>query len=297
MQAITRRRFMAISAVGLALPGRAMAAPVYQWRGIALGAEASILVQHPQAEAIVARAVAEVARLEAVFSLYHDSSLMQLNRVGRLDAPPFELLECLALCGQLHAATGGRFDPTVQPLWALYAEKFSAGVAPGEADIAAVLPVVGWDGVAFDSAAVSLRPGAALTLNGVAQGWIADRIASMLRDQGLVDVLVNMGEMRALEGRSWPVQIATGGEVDLVGRGLASSAALGTVFDAAGKVGHILDPRTGLPAAAMWRGVTVSAASAAVADGLSTAACLMASRAEIEAALAGFDGARLEALV
>lgn len=293
--AITRRRFMAISAVGLALPARAEA--VYQWRGVALGAEASILVQHPQAGAMVERAVAEVSRLEDVFSLYRDSSLMRLNAVGRLEAPPFELLECLALCGRLHVATGGRFDPTVQPLWALYAEKFSAGSAPSTAEIAAVLPVVGWSGVHFDSGSVRLRPGMALTLNGVAQGWIADRIAALLREEGLRDVLVNMGEMRALEGRSWPVQIATGGEVDLAGRGLASSAALGTVFDVAGKVAHILDPRTGLPAEAGWAGVTVSAPSAAVADGLSTAACLMENRAEIAAALAGFAGARLEALV
>ncbi len=49
-----------------------------------------------------------------------------MNATGRLAAPPFELLECLDLCGRVHAATNGLFDPAVQPLWALYATHYSA---------------------------------------------------------------------------------------------------------------------------------------------------------------------------
>ncbi|MFD1810237.1 FAD:protein FMN transferase [Gemmobacter lanyuensis] len=56
---------------------------------------------------------------------------------------------------------------------------------------------------------------------------------------------------------------------------MATSAPLGTTFDAAGRVGHILNPLTGLAGAAQWRGVSISAPSAALADALSTAACLM----------------------
>ena len=69
---------------------------------------------------------------------------------------------------------------------------------------------------------------------------------------------------------------------------------LGTVLDAAGKVGHIFDPVSGRPAAGPWRQVSVSARSAAVADALSTAACLMPDRAAIEAACKAAGDARLE---
>ena len=40
------------------------------WRGIALGAEARIILDHPNAEQLIAGAVAEIERLEGMFSLY-----------------------------------------------------------------------------------------------------------------------------------------------------------------------------------------------------------------------------------
>lgn len=302
MTNVNRRRFIAISAgaaASAALPARAET--LYHWRGVALGAEASISFAHPQAEAVVARAVAEIARLEAVFSLYRaDSALMRLNASGQLDAPPFELLDCLALCGRVHAATGGVFDPTIQPLWALYAASHAAGAAPDAAAIAQVMPRIGWAGAAFDSAVIRLRPGTQLTLNGVAQGYIADRVAALLEAEGLTDILINTGELRALgggpRGGGWPVRIDGAGAVALRDRALASSAPLGTVFDTAGRVGHILDPRTGLPALPGWRLVSVSAPRAAVADALSTACCMMADETAIFRAVSAFADTRIEHL-
>lgn len=296
-----RRRFLTIAAGALAaLSAPPAAAQLHRWRGVALGAEASITLAHPEAEAITARALAEIARLEDVFSLYRaGSALSRLNAAGRLEAPPFELLECLALCGRVHAATGGRFDPTVQPLWAAHAEAHAAGRAPAPDEIAAALARTGWEGVAFDSAAVTLRPGMALTLNGIAQGFIADRVAAMLEAEGLTGILIDTGELRALggnpEGGAWPVTLAgTERKVMLETRALASSSPLGTVFDAEGRAGHILDPSTGRPAPPVWRLVSISARHAALADALSTAACLIPDRAGIEAALADFPDARLE---
>lgn len=302
MPSFTRRRFLSIAA-GLpalaALPARA--ADLYRWHGIALGAEAEILLAHPDAPAITARAAAEIDRLEGIFSLFRtDSALSRLNATGTLEAPPFELLQCLALSGRAHASTAGLFDPTVQPLWALYATRFAAGGSPSAQDLTQTLAQVGWQGVTLDEARITLRPGMALTLNGIAQGFIADKVADLLRTEGLTDVFVNTGEMRAVghapDGAPWPVHLTTGGLVPLADRALASSSALGTTFDQAGSVGHILHPLTGLPAQPRWKLVSVSAPSAAVADALSTAACLMPDRASVEAALQAFDGARLENL-
>ncbi|MGF6859809.1 thiamine biosynthesis lipoprotein [Rhodobacteraceae bacterium MBR-64] len=297
-----RRRFLTISAAALgaaALPRPAIA--MRQWRGVAMGAGASITLAHPDADRIIARARAEIARLEAVFSLYDArSALSRLNARGRLEAPPFEMLDCLGLCDAVNAATLGLFDPTVQPLWALYAEAHARGTAPDAGAIAAVLPRVGWPGVRVDSAAITLRPGMALTLNGVAQGYVADRVATLLAAEGLTDILVNTGEFRALggapEGGDWPVALVAGGKerasVALRDRALATSAPMGTVFDAEGRVGHILHPGTGRPAPARWQMVSVTAPQAALADALTTAFCLM-DRPAIDAALARFPAARL----
>ncbi|MCW1917359.1 FAD:protein FMN transferase [Rhodobacter sp. KR11] len=292
---LTRRRFLTITAALAASPVLAQG-----WQGTALGARARIRIDHPKADAITAEAVAEIARLERIFSLYQDSALVRLNRSGRLDAPPFELLECLALCDSVYRATSGLFDPTIQPLWATYAESHAAGHAPQAVDITRALDLVGWEKVAFDETAVWLRPGMALTLNGVAQGFVADKVAALLQARGLRHVLIDTGELRALgpqaDGAPWPVQLAAGGTVALTDRALASSSALGTTFDAAGRTGHILSPRTGLPAASPWALISVTAPSAGLADALSTAACLMTSRTGITTALGAFAGVRLEHL-
>jgi thiamine biosynthesis lipoprotein len=221
--------------------------------------------------------------------------LSRLNRDGVLHAPPFELLECLSLAGAVHLATQGLFDPTVQPLWAAYA------AGGDDAALAQARALTGWQGVTLDAGAITLRPGMALTLNGIAQGFVADRVANLLAAEGLTDILIDTGEHRALggppQGGAWPVTLTQGGKVGLQARALATSAPLGTVFDDAGNLGHILNPTTGRTAAPLWRGITVSAPSAALADGLSTAACLMTSRAQIERSLAAFGDTRLESAI
>ncbi|MDQ1901584.1 FAD:protein FMN transferase [Paracoccus sp. WLY502] len=291
---LTRRRFLAISATAACLPGALAAAPRY-WSGQALGARASIRLDHPDAPAITARCLAEIDRLENILSLYRaDSALSQLNRTGRLDNPPFELLDCLSQAGAVHRASGGAFDVTVQPLWAVWAEAAVQGRRPTPAEREAALERGGWDGVRMSPEAIILRPGQALTLNGSGQGYVADRVAALLEAQGLTDILIDTGELRALGQRSWPVRTAQGGSVPLSARALASSAPLGTCFDAGGRDGHILDPRTGGPVASPWEAITISAPSAALADALSTAACLMRNRDELDGLMAAFPAARLE---
>lgn len=298
---VSRRRFLAISAA-LAVASPARATPIHQWRGVALGADASITLAHEDAEAIVARALREIARLEAIFSLHDpNSALVQLNAQGQLAHPPFELLECLSLAGAVHAASDGRFDPTIQPLWAHYAEHYAEGRAPDAASIAAVMDRIGWARVRIEASAITLQPGMALSLNGIAQGYIADKVADLLRAEGLGDVLVNTGELVALgghpQGGDWPISLNDGqtvipDAVHLRNGALASSSPHAITFDAAGGVSHILDPLSGAVAPAQWRLITVAAPSAALADALSTACCLM-NRDDIEATLAGFPNVAL----
>ncbi|MDX5359381.1 MAG: FAD:protein FMN transferase [Rhodobacterales bacterium] len=296
---LTRRRLIAISAVAVLVPLRARATPRL-WTGQALGARASIRLDHPDGAAIAARVLAEIDRLEDVLSLYRpDSALSRLNRLGHLDAPPFELLDCLAIAGAVHHASGGRFDPTVQPLWALWAEAAAKGGRPAATARQGALRRTGWDGLRMDSTAITLRPGMSLTLNGIGQGYVADRVAALLAAEGLDDILIDTGELRAIGGQpgggGWPVQLAPQGQVALRQRALATSAPRGTTFDASGLDGHVLDPHSGLPCPARWQAVSVSAPTAALADALSTAACLMPDRAAILDLLGRFNGAWLEA--
>ena len=300
---MNRRRFLTITAAcALAAPLGAQVPRLRQWHGVALGSAATIALDHPDADRLIALALAEIDRLEGIFSLYRpDSALMRLHREGRLDAPPFEMLDCLSLCGQVYQASGGRFDPTVQPLWQAHAEAWAQGRAPDPARLARARALTGWQGVSAQPEAIRLaRPGMALTLNGVAQGVIADRVADLLRAEGLLDVLVDTGEIAARghapEGQDWPVTLTGGQRLRLSDRALASSAPRGTVFDAAGMQGHILDPETGQPVGGAFAAVSISAPRAGLADALSTAACLASDAGQVTALVARFPGARIEAL-
>lgn len=303
---MNRRRFLTITAaatLALAAPlGAAPAPKLRQWHGVALGSAATIALDHPDADRLIALALAEIDRLEGIFSLYRaDSALARLNRDGVLDAPPFELLDCLSLCGRVHEASGGRFDPTVQPLWQAHAEAWAQGAAPDPVRLDRARALTGWGGVSVQPGRIALaQPGMALTLNGVAQGVIADRVADLLRAEGLEDVLVDAGEIAARgttpDGKHWPVTLPGGRRLTLTDRALASSSPRGTVFDAAGLQGHILDPATGAPVRGAFDLVSISAPHAGLADALSTAGCLMADAQAVAKLANHFPGARVEVL-
>ncbi len=299
-----RRRFLGISAAatGLALlPLRGWAkaeAQTVEWEGVALGARTSIRIHH-QDRVIAAEALRlvmqDLRRLEAVFSLYRDdSALAQLNRQGSLVAPAPELVELLQTCRHYAALTDGAFDPTIQPLWRLYSRHFARADAapegPDSASIAAALQLVGLEHVLMDRDRIAFRRrGMAISLNGIAQGYITDRAIERLRAHGITHTLVDMGESRALgrhpDGRPWQAMIADplqpgsdGLIVPLEDVALATSGGYGFRFDPAGRFHHIFDPRSG-GSPQRYRSVSVIMPMATAADALSTAFAIMAPEA------------------
>ncbi|MDR3439377.1 FAD:protein FMN transferase [Telmatospirillum sp.] len=280
-----RRRFITLSAAaaGLALlPGhRAFAAEPLIWRGNTLGADASLILyaEDPaQAHRLLAQSLEELERLERIFNLYRDdSTLTRLNRDGGLDAPPVELVELLTISRHVSQLSNGAFDVTVQPLWTLYADHFAQANAdpsgPSAAAIAALVPRIGWQAVETDSRRIGFaRPDMAITLNGIAQGYVTDKIADLLRRQGMRHVLVDMGEIAAVgshpDGSAWRVGLEGAGEIGLIDRAISTSSADGTRFSAT--CNHLFDPRSGR-CATMTGAVSVIAANATIADALSTA--------------------------
>lgn len=304
---LSRRRFIGIvaAAAGLApLSGGSACAAAHTvtWRGRALGASAELILHHHDrevAEQLIKRVVFEIARLERIFSLYMSgSSLSALNSTGALAAPPIELVELLKRSREIWALSGGMFDPTVQPLWKLYAQHFShtgaALAGPRPEELEAALALVGFDGLLFDRNRVAFaKRGMAITLNGIAQGFITDRITTLLHNAGVVNTLADIGEIRALgyreDGSPWRVGIAgTSHVTDLVDQAVATSSSDGFRFSGPESPAHLLNPLTGL-SAARYRSVSVLARDAATADALSTA-CSFLDADEIIALLGAVSG-------
>lgn len=310
----TRRRVMvATAAAGTVALWSRRAPPesprhLRRWRGTALGGEAEILLNHPDAQAarrIMAVVMAEVDRLEAIFSLYReDSALSRLNRCGRLDDAPFDLVRQLAEAQRFGALTAGAFDVTVQPLWRLYADHFflppTAGAAPPGAALERARRLVDYRSLDLGRRRIAFaKPGMAVTLNGIAQGYITDRVTELLRDCGLHSVLVQLGEIRALgghpSGRGWRVAIgkseSPGRTIDLADKAVATSAGRGRPFVDSGRYHHLFDPRTG-DSARYHGSVTVVADTATRADALSTAFSAM-SPADVRSLVASLRDAEV----
>jgi hypothetical protein len=180
---LSRRRFLTIAACAVATP--AFADETHEWSGEAMGSAARIVLTGCDGHAarrMFRKVEAVIAQVEGHFSLHRESELARLNRLGRLAHPDAAIVDLFDVAGAVHDATGGAFDPSIQPLW--------LATALG-GDVAAARALAGWPRVRVSAEEIRLDPGMALTFNGIAQGHAADRVATLMRRDGFRDVLVH----------------------------------------------------------------------------------------------------------
>lgn len=242
-----------------------------------MGADArlSIHIGDPrEAQRLVELTLGEIERLERCFSLYRsDSELVRLNTSGILERPSQDFRILLSRALAYWTSTEGAFNPAVQPLWSLLARYFARSRGAGDPDpeaIAAARALADPGRINVNPARVRMAPGMALTFNGIAQGYVTDRVSELLIAQGAHDTLVQLGELRVLPGRSWDVRVAPVGiTLAVEDAALATSEPNGTRLSTDGRWHHLLDPHTGRSSRGM-SSVTVKAPSATEADALST---------------------------
>lgn len=274
-KAITRRRFISItaaaglvSAMPLPLLANINDNRLYHWKGFAMGADASIKLygnNKPESENLTKKCLKEIIRLEKIFSLYEPNSVInQLNKSGKVDNPPVEFVELLSKARTYSDLTDGDFDITVQPLWENRNKE-----------------LINYKNIQIENNFVNFKnPEMAITLNGIAQGYITDKVTELLKDNGVDNVLVNMGEMRALgnhgDGQPWQINIKDSEElVKLENMAIATSGNNGAVDN------HIFNPKSG-KTTKQYKSVSVIAPTATDADALSTAFYIMPFKKAVE---------------
>ena len=259
----------------------------------------------------------DLAALDLACSRFRpDSELVAVGNAAR-DAPgpvtiPVSQLLAEAVEVSLRAAelTDGDVDPTVGGVMAAlgYDRDFaelrsataptsgsSAGPVPG---LVTVRTIPGWRSVTVDVAAgkLTVPPNVQRDLGATVKGWAADGSASKIADRLGCGVLVSLGGDTAVAGPppdgGWPIRVqdatmpleeAPDGPTQVVSiraGGLATSSTAARRWHHGGDVlHHILDPRTGLPAAPVWRTVSVAAATCADANTAATAAIIRGDKA------------------
>ena len=201
----------------------------------------------------------------------------------------------LALALDIADRSGGLFDPSVQALWEAHVDWFAAAPdagLPPDGVIAKARAAVDWRRIRIGPDTIRTGEDQRLTLNGLGQGYVTDRVADLLYSRGLRHIFVDLGEQRAIGprqgGAPWLVARANAAPIALTGGALATSEGAGCMLGASGTAHHLFDPRSGR-SAAHWKKITVHHRSAAVADALSTA-LYVASADEIETLLPRFAG-------
>jgi thiamine biosynthesis lipoprotein len=287
---LTRRGALrlAMGGAAVAAAGNPAEARLFRRLGVAFGTTVSVKVEardERSAERLFSAAFAEIRRVDRVASLTDPGGdLFRLNRDGFLDRPDSALVEMLRVAGDMHEATRGAFDVTIQPLWLAMDRAARRGAWLTDAELRSCRALVDQSAVRVAEDRISFaRPGMQITLNSLARGLTADRVAAALRRLGVrraffdTDVLGSMGP--APSGASWRAGVRHPRRADAfvafaeLDGCLATSGDYQYFWSPDYQRHHIVDPRSGV-SPRDFSSVSVLAASGLTADALSTAAFL-----------------------
>ncbi|MFM8890408.1 MAG: FAD:protein FMN transferase [Planctomycetia bacterium] len=248
----------------------------------------------PEATAIAVDCLDLVEEIENRISIYRETSeFSRLNARAAEGWQPLaaDTLELLLAAQGLHERTAGAFDIASGALTRAWGFLARQGRTPSPEDLATAREASGMEKIDLDAEGARLRfrrSGVELNPGAIGKGWALDRMVERLRIAGVENALVHGGSSsvrslgtradRSFHGGGWPVgirhplrpgrRLAT---VHLADGALGTSGS-GTQFfiDRGRRLGHILDPRSGVPAEGVLS-ATVIAPTAAEADSLSTA--------------------------
>ncbi len=248
------------------------------------------------------------AELNSQMSTWDDrSEITRFNQSSSTEwiAVSRDLAFVTAEAKRLHTLTEGALEITIAPLieaWGFGRNKSRRVPAPAE--IEAALKTMGTQHIHVRMHPPALRkslPEIQISLNALAPGYAADRIANLLNERGIKSWVVDVGgENRAGEpkanGDAWRLGVESplGGlhkVIELTGTSIATSGDYRNFFVINNqKYSHVLNPKTGRPVEAPPAAVSVIHESCMTADGLATAMMVLGPEKGLQIAKrAGFD--------
>jgi FAD:protein FMN transferase len=253
----------------------------------AMGTTVTLMGPEGPAFLPAARSVEAVfAREEQRFSRFRgDSELTRVNAATGAWTAITQTFEAVVRFALAKAAeTGGAFDPTVLDavIAAGYDRTFDEVLAGARGALHPARPCGRWTEVGMREGAILLPDGVGLDLGGVAKGYTADLAADGAVATGLAWALVNAGGDLRIEGEAPELRIGIEDpddpstmltELHLQGGALASSSVRSRAWGE--DLHHVIDPRTGAPAASEAIQATVWAPTCAEAEVLATWALLL----------------------
>lgn len=254
----------------------------------ALDTTVTVTLYGTQEEALLGGCFDRIGQYERLFSrTWEGGDVWRINHAG---GAPTEVspatCELLRLALEMGEKSGGAFDVTIAPASSLWDFTAADPVVPSGEALAAAAARVDYRRVTADTqeGTVTLSgDGTAIDLGGIAKGYIADRLADYLAENGVDSALLDLGGniyvLGKKSGRPWRVGIrdpkdpqGLAAMVEAENASVVTSGVYERAFTVDGVVyHHILDPATGKPVRNGLASVTIVSDKSADGDALSTA--------------------------
>jgi FAD:protein FMN transferase len=242
------------------------------------------------AEEAMGLAFNEIDRLNGLMNRFQSATAVgELNREGVLASPPPEVLAVVKDALSFYRVSNGAFDISVAPIVDLFKERLgnNGKTPPTESEIRTLLTSVGADSIVIQGKSIRFtKPGMAVTLDGIAKGYIVDRAADVLAKRKISNFLINAGGDIRTSGerqdrKPWTIAIQDPHKkkhypdiITMRDGAIATSGNYEVYFDREKMFHHIVNPRTGLSPHAD-SSVSVKAPTTMEADALSTTVFVM----------------------
>ncbi|MEM7308745.1 MAG: DUF2271 domain-containing protein [Planctomycetota bacterium] len=252
--------------------------------------ELTLRAESPEAASEAeSQALREVDRLAAILSRHDSTSELMRWQLGREQAVSPDLETVLRRAEHWRSKTDGAFDVRAGAFSELWRSAAARGTTVDDEERQLVVQQLSKQPYVFPPGGVQRKDSLAISLDGLAKGYIiecvAERVAAVAGVHGSV---VNIGgDLRLTGDHSTVVSVADPADPALnakpltsfrldAPRAVATSGSYHRDVEVEGEHrSHIIDPRTGLPAAGI-ASATVMAADATDADALATALCVLA---------------------
>jgi len=218
-----------------------------------------------EGEAAIEAGMAELRRLDAMMSLYKDTSeITKVNLAAGKEPVKVspEMIEVVEQAAEISRLSGGVFDVTIGPLVVLWQMRLKEGRVPSDDEIARVRPLVNYRNIVVDRKASSIflkKTGMIMDFGGM-KGYTADRVADLFRKRGIKNAIIAVaGDIWVLgrrdDGTPWKIGVQHPREhdktltvLDLSDKYVSTSGDYERfVIREKKRYHHIIDPRTGKP--------------------------------------------------
>lgn len=291
-----KRLGMIITACGLILQlcacdtgSTAAGEPLQESREDLLGTVISVSIYDKASDELLEDCFAVVSDIDRRMSVNRkDSEVSKLNQsAGKSVQMSKDIYGLLQKSVAISEKSGGAFDASIGAVSSLWKEDGYFAVLPEDTAIQQALPLVDYRRIQLEQGAkVTLeQPGMQVDLGGIAKGYACDQVYELLKENKVEHALLDFGgNIYACgtkpDGSSWRVGVREprANSSELVGAVAVKDQAVVTSgiyerhFEKNGTdYHHLLDPKTGYPAANELLSVTIISDSSTEADCLSTA--------------------------